>query len=100
MNSWFFGPFAIALTLALTLTTGGVASACPVGFDDVPRRRPPVNNVSFQASELLERANRVESVAAAREESARSRETRAATLMSRARVLRNQASLVGFSEQS
>lgn len=91
-----FGMFAFAVTVA----AGPVASACPVGADDVrPNPRPVVNNVSFQASELFERATRMETAAASREDDARARDQRADTLMNRARIIRNQASLVSFSDR-
>ncbi len=93
-----FGVAAFGLTLA-----AGSASACPVGQgDDIRPRRPVapvVNNVSLQASELFERASRLETAAASREESARSREMQADTLANRARMIRNQAVLVGFSDR-
>jgi hypothetical protein len=50
-----FGICAFVLTVA----AGPVASACPVGGDDIRPQRP-VNNVSFQASEMFERATRME----------------------------------------
>lgn len=84
---------------AVTVAAGPTASACRVGGDDIRPQRPVVNNVSFQASELFERATRMETAAATREDDARVRDQRADTLMSRARVIRNQAALVSFSDR-
>ena len=90
-----FGICAFVLTAA----AGPVALASPVGGDVDIRPQRPVNNVSFQASEMIERATRMETAAASREDSARMRESRADTLMTRARVIRNQAALVSFSDR-
>ena len=96
MRSWIFG----AITLAC-LTIGGVATACPVGEGGQVRPQPrPVQNVSFQASELMERASRLENAAASREQSARSLDQEADQLILRARNLRNQAQLVNVSDRS
>ena len=100
MKTRVFGLFG-ALAFALTLASGS-ARACPVGIggdDGVQGRpRPVVNDVSVQANELIQRASRMESMAMARDESARRSEMQANVLMNRARMLRNQASLVAFSE--
>lgn len=95
MKSWFF----LAIT-AGCMAIGTAAAACPTGsnFGDVPRPRP-VQNVSFQASELIDRAARLESAAASREQSARSFEAEAETLANRARILRNQAALVAVADR-
>ena len=90
MKSGSFG----VITLACMMI-GGTAAACPVGAGEGSRpTRPVVQNVSFQASELLERAKRLESAASSRDLQARALEQEADSLSSRARVLRNQAGLV------
>jgi hypothetical protein len=93
MRSWIFG----AITLAC-LTIGASAAACPVGEARPPRPRP-IQNVSFQVSEMLERASNLESAAAVREDSARALERQVETFMSRARALRSQAQLVNVSDR-
>lgn len=97
MNNWIFG----ALALAMTVSTGA-ALACPVGIGDdrPPVRKPVVQNVSFQASQLFERAQQLETAASSRERQAVALERDAATLANRARVLRNQAKLVSFADRS
>jgi hypothetical protein len=96
MRSWIFG----AITLAC-LTIGGVATACPVGEGggQVRPQPRPVQNVSFQASELMERASRLENAAASRDQSARAFDQEADQLIVRARALRNQAQLVNVSDR-
>ena len=76
MKTWMFGALALAMTLAT-----GVASACPTGnVDPVPQRPRPVNNVSFQATQLFERAQQLETAAASHERSAAAFERDAETL--------------------
>ena len=60
MKTWIFR----AVALAMTLSTGA-AMACPVGNNgEVPApAEPVVQNVSFQASELFERAQQLETAA-------------------------------------
>jgi DNA-binding protein H-NS len=97
MKTWMFGALALAMTLAT-----GVASACPTGnIDPVPQRPRPVNNVSFQATQLFERAQQLETAAASHERSAAAFERDAETLANRARLLRNQANLqqVSFTDR-
>ena len=93
MRTWICG----AITLAC-LAIGGAASACPVGEGQV-RPRPVVQNVSLQASEMLERASRLETVASSHEAQARALEQQADTLSDRARILRNQATFVNVSDR-
>jgi hypothetical protein len=99
MRSWIFG--AITLTC---LTIGGAAIACPTGGEQgirpPPRPVQPVQNVSLQASEMMERASRLESAAASREQQARALDQQADTLANRARNLRNQAQFVNASDRS
>lgn len=97
MKNMFIG----AITLAC-MTIGGAALACPMGNGGTGARptRPVVQNVSVQASELLERARRLESAASSHDAVARALEEEAATLSNRARILRNQASLVNVSERA
>jgi hypothetical protein len=98
MKTWIFG----ALALAMTVSTG-VAMACPVGNNgDVPQppRRPVVQNVSFQASELFERAQALETAASSRDRQALAFERDAENLTNRARILRNQAQLVSSTDRS
>ena len=65
MKTWIIG----ALALAMTVSTSA-AMACPVGNNNEPPRRPVVQNVSFQASELFERAQQLETAASNRERQA------------------------------
>ncbi|HVH47192.1 MAG TPA: hypothetical protein VM925_32865 [Labilithrix sp.] len=92
MRSWI----ACGIVLACTAASAG-ALACPVGQDVRPIR--PVQNVSFQASEMLERAARLESAASSREAQARAFDQEADALSSRARALRNQATLVNVADR-
>lgn len=86
MKQWVFA----AATLAITLSTG-ISAACGVG--EAPRR-PVVHGVSFQVSELVERATALESEATSHEQSAAAFDRQADLLASRVRLLRNQAVLV------
>ena len=98
MTKWLFG--AITLTC---LSIGGAAAACPVGVGQAPvRPRPVVRSdlSSTQASEMLERASRLETVAGSHETQARAFEAQADTLSNRARILREQAALVNVSDRS
>jgi hypothetical protein len=98
MKTWIFG----ALALAITVSTGA-AMACPVGNNgefEAPRRKPVVQNVSFQASELFERAQQLETAASSRERQAVAFERDAETFANRARILRNQAQLVSSTDRS
>ena len=95
MKTWIFG----ALALAITVSTSA-AMACPVGNNNEPPKRPIVQNVSFQASELFERAQQLETTASARERQAAAFDREAETLANRARILRNQAALVALSDRS
>jgi hypothetical protein len=95
-KTWFFAAITTGWMLA-----AGVASACPTGFEGQRPVQPrPVQNVSFQASELVERANRLESAASSREVTARTAEADADTLANRARILRNQATFVNASDRN
>ncbi|MDF2695872.1 MAG: hypothetical protein K0S65_4255 [Labilithrix sp.] len=96
MKSWIFG----AITLA-SLTLASVGLACPTGNGEGAVRppRPVIQPVSLQASEMIERAGRLESAATSREAQARSLEQEADTLAGRARILRNQAGLVNVSDR-
>jgi hypothetical protein len=96
MKRWLFGTFTAITVLA---TAAGTAAACPRGEGDTRPVRPIVDNVSFQASELLERAARMDGAAMSREQSARTKEMQADALANRARALRSQVSLVGFSDE-
>jgi hypothetical protein len=79
----------------------GMALACPVGNDDNVRpTRPVLQSVSLQASELTERASRLESLASTHDIQARALEQEAETLTGRARALRNQAGFVNVSDRS
>ena len=95
MRTWICG----AITLAC-LSIVGAASACPVGEGQVRPPRPVVQNVSLQASEMLERASRLETVASSHDAQARALEQQANTLSDRARILRNQATFVNVSDRS
>ncbi|MBS2013139.1 MAG: hypothetical protein JST00_09645 [Deltaproteobacteria bacterium] len=90
MKTWMFAALSLVMTLG-----AGAASACPVGAGNEPieRPRPVVTNVSFQASQLFERAQQLETNAASHERSATEAAREAETLTGRARLLRNQASL-------
>lgn len=92
MRSWIFG----AITLAC-ITLGGAAIACPGGVSVRPTG--PVQDVSLQATEMIERASRLESAASSRDATARALEQEADTLSNRARILRNQAGLVNVSDR-
>jgi hypothetical protein len=92
MKGYFFA--AIAAT-AMTISTS--AGACPVAGGESsgrPIRPVPTQNVSFQASELVERAAVFESEASSHEASAAGFDREAMTLENRARVLRIQATRV------
>lgn len=96
MKTWIFA----ALALAMTVSTSA-AMACPVGNNnEPPPRKPVVQNVSFQATELFERAQQLETAAANRERQAAAFDRDAETLANRARILRNQAALVAVSDRS
>jgi hypothetical protein len=95
------GVVAALGVLAPALAGGktGVAEACPVGGDGIRPNPRPIQNVSFQASELIERAMRLESEAAAREQSARALAEQAELLQSRARRLREQLVFVNVADR-
>lgn len=89
------------------LSVGADAWACKIGAwtpGGNPGNRPkpvvqpvqPVQNVSFQASELLERATQLESAAATHSTRARTAEQNAETLSNRSRILRVQATQAGI----
>jgi hypothetical protein len=95
MKAWLLGGIVCAC-----LSASGAAFAC--GSDIEARPIRPVvlqSNVSFQVSELNDRAARLESMATSHDVEARALEQEANTLSNRARVLRNQASLVDFSDR-
>lgn len=96
MKTWMFGALALAMTLAT-----GVSSACPTGGNVDPPRKPVVNNVSFQATQLFERAQQLESAASSHDRSASALDRDAETFANRARLLRNQANFtqVSFSDR-
>lgn len=95
MKIWIF-----AAITAGWLASSAVAGACPTGAEEGARPRPrPIQNVSFQASELIDRAGRLESAAARQEQSARQLEQQASTLAERARVLQKQAALVNAADR-
>ena len=94
MRSWMIGAIMLA-----GMAVGSTALACPVGPGE-GRPIRPVQNGSFQASELVERAARLESVASSHEAQARAFEQEADTLSNRARILRNQAGFVNASDRS
>ncbi|MCA9587671.1 MAG: hypothetical protein KC657_20230 [Myxococcales bacterium] len=85
---------------AILMTVSSAALACRpgpgngnVGFiddDDVPT----VNNISFQASQLFQRAQMLESSASSRDAEANRMDREASQLQGRARLLRNQAAFV------
>lgn len=97
MKSWIFGTIALVFT-----ASASGAMACPIGNGDVqqPPRKPVVQNVSFQVSELFERAQQLETAASSRERQALAFERDAETLANRARILRNQAQLVAAADRS
>ena len=95
MKTWIFG----ALALAMMVSTSAVM-ACPVGNNQEPPRKPVVQNASFQASELFERAQQLESAASSHERQAVAFDRDAETLANRARILRNQAALVAVADRS
>jgi flagellar hook-associated protein FlgK len=96
MKTWIFG----ALALAMTVSTSA-AMACPVGTNGEVQQRPrPIQNVSFQASELFERAQQLETAASSRDRQAVAFERDAENLANRARILRNQAQNVSSTDRS
>lgn len=96
MKTWIFRTVALVMTLST-----GAAMACPVGNNGEEQpRRPVVQNVSFQASELFERAQQLEAAAASRNRQAIAFERDAETLANRAGILRNQAQFVAQSDRS
>ena len=101
MKTWIFRGVALAMMLSTAH-----AMACPTGGNtserEPPLRRPvqQVQNVSFQASELFERAQRFETAAASRDSSASAFERDAETQANRARILRNQAALVNAADRA
>ena len=98
MKTWIFRGVALAMTLSTAQ-----AMACPVGNQgDVqrPPKRPIVQTVSFQASELFERAQQLETAAASHERSAQASDRDAETLANRARILRSQAALVNVADRA
>ncbi len=98
MKTWIIGALALAMTAATT-----VSSACPTGNVDPPRRPivNPVNNVSFQATQLFERAQQLETAASSHDRNANALDREAETFANRARILRNQANLqqVSFTDR-
>ena len=97
MKTWIFRSVALVMMLST-----GVAMACPVGGNDEfsrPPPRPVVQNVSFQASQLFERAQQLETAAASRDRQAIAFERDAENLANRARILRNQAQLVSLGDR-
>ncbi|MBX3216463.1 MAG: hypothetical protein KF850_30785 [Labilithrix sp.] len=90
-----------AITLACMMTAAGAAFACPGGNGWTGGRptRPVVQNASLQASELLERARRLESAASSHDATAKALEDQAATFANRARLLRNQATFVNVADR-
>lgn len=95
MKSWIFAAVT-AMSLAAVPST---ALACGVG-DDVVRPAPkPVQNVSLQASEMVERAGRLERAAASHEATAIAFDREADVLVTRARLVKNQAQLVSVSDR-
>lgn len=95
MKSWVVGLIAAGL-----MTTGGSALACPVGNVNTQPPTRPTQNVAFQASELVERADRLESLATSHEQSAKTLDREASTLANRARLVRKQAASVNASDRS
>src|SRR5690349_17192136 len=99
MKTWIFRGVALAMMLSTAQ-----AMACPTGNNDQqpPQKRPVLQtqNVSFQASELFERAQQLETAAASRDRSASAFERDAETLSNRARILRNQAALVNAADRA
>lgn len=94
MRSWIFG----GITLACA-TLVGSAGACPVGGEGVRPTRPVVQNASLQASEMIERAGRLDAMAGSREQQARMLDQEATTLANRARILRNESTFVTVSDR-
>jgi hypothetical protein len=89
------------VAFSFTLVGARAALACPTGGEGI---RPqvnvrPIQNVSLQASEMLGRASRIEAVAASHEMSARELERDAQNLLSRAQIVRNQATLVSVADR-
>jgi hypothetical protein len=96
MKSWVFGMLALVTTFSTA-----AATACPtVGFQDDPPVQRPIQNVSLQASQMFERAVQLDAAAASRESTAFMHDRNADTFANRARILRNQASLVAFDDRS
>ncbi len=93
MKIFVFGALALAISLG-----SAVSAACPVGNED--GRRPVVQNVALQASEMIERAQTLEASALDHDRSAASFERTAETLANRARILRNQAQLVALTDRN
>lgn len=87
-----------AAILIASATVSSAALACPVGTTDFRPVRP-VENVSFQVSELFERATRLEGVASSHDARARTLEQEADRLASRARILRSQAASVDAADR-
>ena len=96
MKTWVFRLVAVAMSLSTAR-----AIACPVGTTSEQPRRPvqQTQNVSFQASELLERAQALETSASSHEKTATALDREADTLATRARVLRNQAGFVNVADR-
>jgi hypothetical protein len=100
MKTWILGALALALTIS-----GSAARACPIGSNEGDSRRegrrpPVIQPVSFDASELFERAQELETVAGAQERAAVVHDRDAETFANRARILRNQAALVSVADRS
>ena len=98
MKTWIFR----AVGLAMMLSTAH-AMACPVGNGggvQQPPKRPIVQTVSFQASELFERAQQLETAASTRDRAAQASERDAETLGNRARILRSQAAQVNAADRA
>lgn len=103
MKSSIFSALALAIAVSAGIPAmAGDALACPRGGNDQrrPVQRPVVQNVSFQASALFERAQQLETAASARERQAVAFDRDAETLANRARVLRNQAQLVSTADRA
>lgn len=99
MKTWISGALSSAFALAVMVSATS-AVACPTGQSDPPPRRPVVQNVSLQASELFERAQQLETSAASRDRQAVNFDRDAETFANRARILRNQANLVSSVDRS
>lgn len=95
MKTWILSGIVVA---SLVVSAPGLACGVAEGV-----RRPvevrPVQNVSFQVSEMFERASRLENIATSHDSQARAFEQEAELLSNRARVLRNQASLVDIADR-